>query len=222
VAAKHLARAAVRVATICGCGVQGRAHLDALRHVASLAQVYAYDVDPAVAAAFAADLDGLPPAAGLAVTGKPAHIAITATTDLPAAVAASGIVVTTTPARRFILEDSWVAPGSFVAAVGADSADKQEIDPALLARSRVVVDLLDQCTAFGDLRHALQGGALTAADVHAELHEIVAGTRPGRTSSEETFVFDSTGTALQDVAAAAAAYENARRLGIGTEIQLAG
>jgi ornithine cyclodeaminase/alanine dehydrogenase-like protein (mu-crystallin family) len=58
--------------------------------------------------------------------------------------------------------------------------------------------------------------------VHAELAEIVAGRKPGRTSEEEIIVFDSTGTALEDAAAATAVYENALRLSAGRPIDLGG
>jgi ornithine cyclodeaminase/alanine dehydrogenase-like protein (mu-crystallin family) len=107
-----------------------------------------------------------------------------------------------------------------VAAVGADSADKQELAPELLARSLVVADLLDQCAAIGELHHALELQILRREDIHAELAEIVTGKKPGRASSEAIFVFDSTGTAIQDLAAAAAVYERALQTGAGTWLTL--
>jgi ornithine cyclodeaminase/alanine dehydrogenase-like protein (mu-crystallin family) len=84
----------------------------------------------------------------------------------------------------------------------------------------VVVDVLDQCAEIGELHHALKANLIRREAVHAELAEIVAGRKPGRTSEGEIIVFDSTGTALQDVAAAAAVYEKALRLGTGREIEL--
>jgi ornithine cyclodeaminase/alanine dehydrogenase-like protein (mu-crystallin family) len=102
-----------------------------------------------------------------------------------------------------------VRPGTFIAGVGADNEDKQELDPALLASSKLVTDLTEQCAVIGDLHHALAGGVMSASDVHAQLGEIVAGRKPARESEEEIIVFDSTGTALQDVAAAAAVYRRA-------------
>jgi ornithine cyclodeaminase/alanine dehydrogenase-like protein (mu-crystallin family) len=104
--------------------------------------------------------------------------------------------------------------------VGADSEEKRELDPALLARATVVVDVLEQCAAIGDLHHALDAGALARSDVHAELGEIVCGRKPGRTREEEITVFDSTGTALQDVAAAALVYERALERGGGLRVEL--
>jgi len=67
-----------------------------------------------------------------------------------------------------------------------------------------------KCATIGDLKLALKQGLMTKADVHAELGEVIAGRKPGRENSEEVIVFDSTGTALQDVAAAANVYEKAQ------------
>jgi alanine dehydrogenase len=83
-----------------------------------------------------------------------------------------------------------------------------------------VVDVLEQCAAIGELHHAIEEGLMTRDGVHAELGEIVAGKRPGRESEEEVIVFDSTGTALQDAAAAAVVYEKAIRSGRGTALAL--
>ena len=82
-----------------------------------------------------------------------------------------------------------------------------------MASAKVVVDILEQCASSGDLHHAIRAGAVSRSDVHAELGEVVAGKKPGRTSQEETIIFDSTGMALQDVAAAALVYEKAEQAG---------
>jgi ornithine cyclodeaminase/alanine dehydrogenase-like protein (mu-crystallin family) len=89
------------------------------------------------------------------------------------------------------------------------------VDPALLARSTIVVDILEQCATIGELHHALESGLVTREDVHAELHEVVTGLKRGRASKEEIIIFDSTGTALQDAAAAVVAYEKAVSTGSG-------
>jgi len=115
-----------------------------------------------------------------------------------------------------------VAPGTFVAAVGADAPGKQELEPRLMATSTVVVDVLDQCVEIGELQHALAAGLMTREQVHAELGDVVAGRRPGRVRRDEITIFDSSGTALQDVAAAVAVYEKARRAGRGREVALDG
>ena len=128
--------------------------------------------------------------------------------------------VTCTPAHRWILGRAHVAPGSFVAAVGADNPEKQEIEPELLARNVVVADVLEQCAAIGDLHHAIAAGLMRREDVRAELADIVSGRTAGRRSADEIVVFDSTGTALQDVAAATLVYERAVTSGAGLEVPL--
>jgi alanine dehydrogenase len=81
-----------------------------------------------------------------------------------------------------------------------------------------VTNITEQCSATGDLHHALAAGVMSRAEVHAELGEIIAGRKPGRTNVDEIIVFDSTGTALQDVAAAAAVYRRALEHGEGTRL----
>jgi alanine dehydrogenase len=208
VAAKYLARADARTAAIIGCGNQGRVQLRALQRVRPLARVRVYDRDRGRADEFAR---ALAPELGLNIE---------VASDPRAAARTSDIVVTCTPAREPVLDVADVAPGSFIAAVGADNPDKQEIAPALLAASRVVVDVLEQAATIGDLHHAIAAGAMTVDDV-CELGQIVAGRLPGRRTPTETIVFDSTGMALQDVAAAAAVYERALAAGRGTPVRLA-
>jgi alanine dehydrogenase len=191
-AARHLARADASSALICGCGSQARAHLEAIARVFKLARVFAWDADRAKAEAFAREVS------------KALCIDVAAAASLPAA----DIIVTVTTATTPFL--SQAAPGTFVAAVGADSPHKSEIHPDLLRASKVVTDSTSQALAMGDLHHA------PGAAVHAELGEIVAGRKPGRVDAAEVIIFDSTGVAIQDVAAAAWAYERyvaAREIG---------
>jgi alanine dehydrogenase len=197
VAVKYLAREKCDTALICGCGGQAVAQLRALLRVRSPARIYAYDQDAEKAKTFAARLS------------RETAVEIAPVTDLPQSIAASDIVVTCTTARRWFVGREMVRSGTFVAAIGADNENKQEIDPALLAASKVVTDITEQCSAIGDLHHAIAAGAMSRAEVHAELGEIVAGRKSGRTSEEEIIVFDSSGTALQDVAAAVAVYRRA-------------
>ena len=114
-----------------------------------------------------------------------------------------------------------VKPGTFIAAVGADSEGKWELNPDLFVSNTVVVDSLEQCSTIGDLHHALEAGVVTREDVQAEFGQVVAGRKPGRTSPDEIIVFDSTGMALQDAAAALLAYERAIRNKAGTRLTFA-
>jgi alanine dehydrogenase len=210
VAAKHLARTDATVATISGCGAQGRISLRALATVRRLEKVFAFDVDHEQAERYADELS------------SELRIAVTAVRDLSDAVSRSDICVTCTPSKEPYLNQSDVAPGTFIAAVGADNEEKQELDPRLIAASKIVVDSLDQCAAIGDLKLALKQGLMTKAGVHAELGEVIAGRKPGRVNREEVIVFDSTGTALQDAAAAAIVYEKAVANGCGIVLDFAG
>ena len=209
-AAKRLARPDSRVATVCGCGEQGRVQLEAIALALPLEQVHVFDADAARARSFADE------------NGRRYPFAVDATDDLPAAVRASDVVVTCTPARGALFPADAVRPGTFLAAVGADSHGKQELDPKILAIAKVVVDSLDQCAEIGELQHAIAAGLVSREGVHAELADVLDDRKPGRTSAGEVTLFDSTGTALEDVAAAAAVYEKALAAGRGIRFDFAG
>jgi alanine dehydrogenase len=209
VAAKYLARANSSIGTICGCGQQGRAQLRALHSVLPLKKIYAFDLDEHAVRNFAAELsDEL----GLAI--EPVRA-------LPAAIRESDICVTCTTSREFFVHKEDVSPGAFIAAVGADDENKQEIDPALLASAKVVTDSVEQCCAIGDLHHAIAEGLMRKESVYADLSEIVAGRKPGRASEEEIIIFDSTGIAIEDAVAATAVYEKACAARIGSHFDFA-
>jgi alanine dehydrogenase len=209
VAAKYLAREDSRTVTICGCGQQGRVQLKALACVRQLREVFAYDKNEEQAQRFARELT------------QELAIPVSAVTDLAAAARNSDICVTCTTSKQPLLGRDDATRGTLIAAVGADNPEKQELHPSLMAKSKIVADILEQCAVMGDLHHALDECALTKADVHAELGEIVAGKKPGRESAEEIIIFDSTGMALQDVAAAALVYEKAERQGSGVRLSFA-
>jgi len=208
VATKYLAREDARVVTIVGCGVQGRAQLRSVACVRSIAEVRAYDVDAGAVSRFVAEMQ---PVVGVPVRGV---------SNLEDDLRRSDIVITCTTATRPIVHHGDLRPGAFLAAVGADNPGKQEIDPTLLASATVVADVLDQTVTMGDLHHAVSAGVLTRSDVYAELGEIVCGRKPGRRTADEIIVFDSTGMALQDVAASALVYQRALDRGAGQWIAL--
>jgi alanine dehydrogenase len=209
VAAKHLARPDSRSLTVCGCGHQGRVQVQALSRVCRLQAVFAYDKSEGQAARFAQQME------------RELEIPVRPVRDLRVASSQSDVCVTCTTSRQPLLGLDDVQPGTFIAAVGADNPEKQEIHPALMSKAKIVTDILEQCAVMGDLHHALHAGVMTRADVHAELGEIVAGKKPGRESKDEIIIFDSTGMALQDVAAAAVLYEKAQRHGAGARLNFA-
>ena len=147
-------------------------------------------------------------------------IRVEAGKDLRSALRGSDVCVTCTPSRRPFVSRDDVAAGTFIAAVGADHRGKQELEPTLVASSTLVVDVLEQCAEIGELQHVLAARLMTREQVHAELADVVTGRRPGRTQDDEITIFDSSGTALQDVAAAVVVYEHARATGRGTDVTL--
>jgi len=201
VAAKYLARQDANTATIFGCGNQGKISLRALMSVRKLETVYAYDIDHSIACSFAKELS------------EELEISVSPVNSTKEAVRRSQICVTCTPSKKFFLKQEDIMPGTFIAAVGSDSENKQELDPLLLASNKIVVDSLEQCEKIGELHHALELGLIQHNNVHAELGEIIANLKEGRKTEDEIIIFDSTGTALQDVAAAAIVYEKAVRQG---------
>jgi ornithine cyclodeaminase/alanine dehydrogenase-like protein (mu-crystallin family) len=208
VAAQHLARPGARRIALLGCGAQALPQLAALREVLPLAEGRCWDLDLARAQALADRAAGL-------------DVALAPSADLAEATAGAQVIVTCTTARAPFLEPAHVAPGAFVAAVGADAPHKHELSPELFSGAIVVVDSRVQALAMGDTRHAVAAGAIAPSDIHAELGDLVAGLQPGRRDAEAIAIFDSTGVAIQDVASAARAYELACERGAGQAIALA-
>jgi ornithine cyclodeaminase/alanine dehydrogenase-like protein (mu-crystallin family) len=203
-AARYLAREDASLVAICGCGEQGRAQLAALAAFVSVKRVLAWDIDIDKAREFARDMQ------------KALALEVTAVGDVRTAAHRSDIIVTATSSQTPFLAKAFVSAGTFVAAVGADSPDKSELAPDLLAAAKIVVDVLAQCTVMGDLHHAIDAGQVTAADVYADLGDLVMARKPGRTDMTEITVFDSTGFAVEDVASAACVYQRAVARNVGT------
>jgi alanine dehydrogenase len=207
-AGRHLALPDASTAVLVGCGRQARDQLRFLHHVRPIRRVYAIDRDRAAATRLAHEMS------------RELGIAVEAVDNLPAAGAAQ-IFVTCTSSAVPVLSRRDVGPGAFVAGVGADNPHKRELAGDLFEGTVVVADVLAQCLAMGDLRHAVAERRLAPESVHAELGDIVAGQKPGRRGADEITLFDSTGMALQDVAAAVAVYRAAVAAGEGRRIAFA-
>jgi alanine dehydrogenase len=201
IAAKYLARPNSDTATICGAGVQAAIQLRSLLQVLPLRRVFIWSRSNADS--FAAQM------------AQELSIEVTSVQDLSTATLRSDVIVTCTPSKSWFLGKEHVSPGTFIAAVGADSPDKQEIEPALLASSSVFCDLAEQCSHVGELHHAISGDLMSKWQIAGELGGVITGRLSHRVNHDEIIVFDSTGTALQDVAAAAAVYERAIAQGVG-------
>jgi ornithine cyclodeaminase len=199
VAAKWLAREDAKVVAILGAGEQARLQLQALRLVREVSEVRIWAREPAKAAAMAAELDDA-----------------CAVQSIDAALDGADIVITTTPSREPLLQPQHLRPGLHITAMGSDAEHKNEIAPAALALvDAYVADRLSQTRVLGELHHAINAGLINAADDFAELGQIIAGQRPGRTSAQQITLCDLTGTGAQDTAIASLAYQRARQAGKG-------
>jgi ornithine cyclodeaminase len=189
VAAEALARPDIATVGVIGAGVQARQQLACLREVRRFSRVLCWNRTPEHANALCVEA-----ARDWGVTAD--------VMDGPEGVVREAdLLVTATPSRMPIVRSEWLRPGIHINAVGSDAPGKQELEAACLARADLVVaDRAAQCAAFGELAHAPQ------VRVHAELGEVVAGLKPGRTSDGQITIADLTGVGFQDTAIASAVY----------------
>ena len=207
VAAKYLARSESNTVGVIGAGVQGRIQVQALAELFELSDVRVWDQSHDAVARYVEAMSGQ-------------MFVVQPVASPQEAVSEADIIVTATPSTRFLVDAGWVATGTHVNAIGADARGKQEMDPRLFTRAKVVVDKLSQCRELGDLQQPLRQGLIKESDVHAELGEIVAGKKTGRTRPEEITIFDATGVSFQDLVTAKLAYERAVDAGLGIEFAL--
>lgn len=159
-------------------------------------------------------------AAMLATAGIERDYELVAVADGKEAAAHADAIITITPATSPIIKHEWVRPGTHISCVGADMEGKQELESALLAAARLYVDDRAQSVASGELEVAVKDGAISEADIVAELGEVIAGKAEGRTSDEQITVFDTSGIAVQDLASSKVAYERAVEAGLGMTVEL--
>ena len=204
-----LAREETHVVAVFGAGAQGHTQLEAVCAGRPIQEVWIHDVAPGRAAAYAAEMSQQ-----LSLTVRAA--------ETPAeAVRQADVICTATTSTRPVFTDADVRAGTHVNAIGAYTPQMQEIPAETVVRAKVVIDHRKASLAeAGDLLSPLRQGLMTEDHIYAELGEIAAGLKPGRTSPEEVTLFKSVGVAVQDVAAASAVLEAARRLGLGTEVAL--
>lgn len=203
VAAECLARDDIEVVSIIGSGVQARQQVCCLREVRRFDSILAWSLDPSGLDRFCGEMRER-----LGVDARPAPSA-------EVAVRSADILVTATPSAAPIVLVGWLHPGLHVTAVGSDGPGKQELEAACLARADLLVaDRVSQCARLGELQHALAAGLLTEGRVWAELGEVVAGKRPGRTADDQVTIADLTGVGFQDTAIASAAYQRVVNQGV--------
>ena len=118
--------------------------------------------------------------------------------------------------------NEWVREGMHFNCIGADAPGKEELDPEILRRAKIVIDDWEQASHSGEINVPLSKGIISKEDIWAEIGEIVAGLKPGRTSPDEITVFTSTGLAIQDAVTANLAYRKAVERGVGRMIEIIG
>ncbi len=202
---------------ILGTGIQATTHLEAIRSVRTLRRVRVWGRNPERTAAFVTREN-----ARLGLQGE-RGARVETTASAREAVEGADLVVTATAAVEPILEGNWLAPGAHVNAVGACRHNQRELDGATIRRSRVVVDRRESAMAeAGDILLAIAESAVGPDPIAAELGEILAGKSEGRQRDEEITLFKSLGLAIQDLAAANAAYRSALAAGAGSPVDLGG
>lgn len=205
VAAKYLARSDANSLGIVGTGVQAWYQAEALFAVRPICTVKIFARDHSKAQAFAARLRN---------TFAADVITVDSAED---AVRGSTLVVAATTASTPIIYGEWLEPGAHISGIGANTRNKKELDVACFERALIVADSREQVLdESGDLRDAVELGRVDG--VYAELGELVAGVKPGRTSREEITIFKSVGVALQDVAVAVSVFHTALRRGLGIQL----
>jgi ornithine cyclodeaminase/alanine dehydrogenase-like protein (mu-crystallin family) len=201
VAARHLGKRSAGTLGVIGCGHQAETQVACIRAaIPGIQRVVAYCRTPERLAEFC-ERTGAEP-------GESHRDA-----------ASGEIVVTITSSRDPVLRGEWLAPGTLVAAVGANVVSRRELDNAVLARAQFVCcDLLEQAKLeSGDLVEPVAAGVLDWLEVH-ELHEVVSGAVVGRQSDDDIVVFKSNGLAAWDVALGAEAVGLAHGRGAGREV----
>ncbi len=210
IAAKYLAKKNPKTVSFIGTGVQAKSQLSALMSVfPSLQEIKAWDMSSTAKEAFVAE-----------TRNKKNKLKIVSANAAKDAVTETDIVVTTTPSTKPLILDSWVSNGIHFNCIGADAPLKEELDPAILKRSIIVVDNWEQASHSGEINVPVSKGIISKENIRAELGEIIAGNKLGRSSLNEITVFDSTGLAIQDTVTAELVYRKAINKKIGQFISL--
>ncbi len=203
-----LARQDARVGALIGCGAQGRTQVMAIDAVRDLETIRVFDLDPDLVAALASDVPD-----GVRARLVPASSA-------QEAVSGADIICAATTSRRPVLDGRWISSGAHVNGVGSFTPSMREIDGGTISCASVVVDSREAALAeAGELIDAVAAG-LSRAEDWAELGEVVAGRRSGRSTDDQITFFKSVGLAVQDIAAGALALKRAVLLGLGSVVEL--
>ena len=211
VATELLARPDAHKVALFGAGVQARTLLEAVCCVRAVRSVKVYDADADRITEF---IEEISDQAWCAAELHPAGSASEAVSD-------ADVVCTATTAAEPVFADGDLQPGTHINAIGSYQPHVQELPSETVVRAKVVVDQREAALEeTGDLIQPSQQGLITADHLHAELGDLVLGRKTGRSNDAEITLFKSVGLAVQDAMAARAALANARKMGLGTEVEL--
>jgi ornithine cyclodeaminase len=207
VAARWLARENSRSVALIGAGEQARLQLQALRLVRPVEEVRVWARDPGKAKAFATEL------------GHDPTLTVRFCQSVDEALEGADIAITCTPSREPLIQARHLHPGLHITAMGSDAEHKNEIAAQALASVDLyVADRLSQTRVLGELHHALEAGTVTDTAAFAELGQVIAGQKAGRTDERQVTLCDLTGTGAQDTAIANLAFERALLAGKGLQL----
>jgi alanine dehydrogenase len=204
VATRYLSREDATSLGLVGAGVQSHSQLEAISRVRDIETVVISDLDDEARAAF------------IDKYGDEFDVQEGSVTDA----ASCDVVSTTTPVRDPIVEEA--GETTHINAMGADAEGKHEIADDILKEAKLVIDDYEQCTHSGEINVPWHEGVLSDDDIHGEIGDVVAGEIEGRTPEDDVTVFDSTGLAIQDVAAAHVVYEDAVDGNVGDGFDMIG
>ena len=210
IAAKYLANPKPKTIGIIGAGTQARTQLMGLYLVFdTIEEIKVWDQNQQVASTYVQDMKKQYNQSSICSVENPKK-----------AVQDADIIVTVTPSRKPLIFSEWIQQGTHINCMGADAPGKQELDPTILVKSKLVIDDWEQSYHGGEINIPFSKGIITQQDVWGDICEIVAGVKAARTSSEELTVFSSTGLAIQDAAAANVAYQNALKEKMGKYVDV--
>jgi ornithine cyclodeaminase len=206
-----LARSDSTILAVFGSGAQARTQIEAVCAVRPIGEVRIFSLDPDGARRMAGEIE--------AQTASGARLFLAASAE--EAVAKADVVCTATTSSTPVFPDEALPAGAHINAIGGFTPDMQEIDPATIARASIYVDSRRAALSeAGDLIQPIRQGLITEDSIVAELGEVVAGTRPGRTGAAQITLFKSVGLAVQDAVAAGAILRRAEAEGLGRIIEL--
>ncbi|GAB7011860.1 ornithine cyclodeaminase family protein [Halolamina salina] len=206
VATDHLAVEDASSMGIVGAGVQAYSQLEAISEIRDIEEVVVSDLDEARVAEFIDTFEDR----------------FTVRSGTPRDAAHCDVLSTVTPVRNPIIGPDDVGEHTHINAMGADAEGKHEIEDDVLLNAKLVIDDYAQTTHSGEINVPWANGVLDDDDLYGEIGEIVVGKKAGRTAEDGVTVFDSTGLAIQDVAAAHVVYEHASERDNGTGFDLLG